>query len=228
LLPLLLDDLPLGVELPEDRTAEPVRLQPHPQFEPVRGHSDGVHGQVIAGARVEAVGAGVGVDRVQMGGNHVLPLLLLELQDLLSQFPNELQVSPNVLVHLGAQALRQGVLTLHQRRLCRVVSGADGLCAFEHEMLVEVRQAGRARSFVRRPGLDPQLAGDQWDVVPLDNHDLHAVAEGGLLHVQCPRPCGGCEARQDANQGCPLPGRTGCSHRSSLLPTVTAFGSVSR
>ena len=45
-------DVPFGVELPEHRIQEPVRLHPEPQLELIGRDIDEVNREVVAGARV--------------------------------------------------------------------------------------------------------------------------------------------------------------------------------
>ena len=196
--PLLPDHVALGVELAHHGVRQAVRLHPEPQLQLVGGQGDEVEGLVLAGSGVEARGALLGVDLVQLvldddvllGRDELLVLLLELLQsrrgvggvedgagDLTaSQLDAQLGV---LLLHLGPHL----VLLLDDGLVAGPVGGADRPGALEHHVLEDVREPGDALGLVDRPHLGHEAAAHGRRIVTFHQQEAHAVGQHLLAHL---------------------------------------------
>jgi hypothetical protein len=194
---LFVNDVALGVELPEDGVHQAVRLQPGPQLDAVGGQAHHVDGPVLARARVEPLRAVLRVDLGEVVLDLDRALLLHQLVELLV----ELAILRRLVLRLGdvvdlalALALAHHLhlfphlrpdflLLVDDAEVGVDVLGPDDARALEHHVLEEVADAGDPLALVHRAHVGHPAPDHRRRVVALEEQPAHPVRERELLHV---------------------------------------------
>ena len=159
---LFVDDVTLGVELPEDRIEQPVGLHPEPELQLVRRNAVQVDGDVGRREGVEERLAFGRVDLVVLVLDHDLALLFdelgelgFELDQLLGPSVSSVRVfdlataSAFTLFAIeGADLLLQRFLLVDDLEIALDVRRADRRRSLEHHVLEEMRHAGDSGALV--------------------------------------------------------------------------------
>ena len=189
--PFFHHDFPLGVELAQHRVAQPVAFEHEPQLGAVRGQGEEVVREVITGAGVEAHGAVLGEDAVELVAHHVLPRCVLELLEPVAQ-PLQLRaVGQGALTELGGERIGHGVDAREERLLDGDVLRADRPAALEQHVLEQVGGAGDAGPLVDPARAEVRHERDGWGAGSPQEQERHAVGEDVLHNSEALAGSGG-------------------------------------
>ena len=192
---LLVDDVPLGVELAEDGVLQPVGLHPEPELELVLRDGDEVGRQVVRREGVHPGGAVLRVDPVELVLDEEVALLLDEHVELRLELlvAGRLVLRLRDVVDLAAAPGRAHLRLLGPHLVAQLLLLGDDLEVplrvlraerrrpLEHHVLEEVADAGDADALVDAADLRDPAGGDRRLVGALDEEELHPVREDVLL-----------------------------------------------